>query len=102
MIRPPPTSPLFPYPTLFPSDCTASTAPSNTGTATATDDCSGVASTNHTDVVTAGKDAGNNTIKPTYKDTDNCGNFSTNEQTIHVTDTTGPSITCPADKTVDC
>src|SRR6185503_656442 len=83
-------------------DCTASTLPANTGRATATDDCSGVASTNYTDVVTAGACAGSYTITRTWKATDNCGNFSTCVQTITVTDTHGPTITCPADTTIDC
>jgi len=78
-------------------DCTASTSPANTGTATATDGCSGVASTNYTDVVTAGNCAGNYTITRTWKATDNCGNFSTCTQTITVTATTAPHITCPDD-----
>src|SRR6185503_524256 len=83
-------------------DCTASTLPANTGTATATDDCSGVASITFTDANAPGTCAGNHVITRTWKATDNCGNFTTCDQTITVTDTHAPLITCPANVTVDC
>src|SRR6185503_116570 len=82
--------------------CTASTLPANTGTATASDNCSGVASITYTDANAPGTCAGNHVITRTWKATDNCGNFSTCAQTIAVTDTHGPVITCPSNKTNDC
>jgi hypothetical protein len=70
----------------------------DTGTATASDDCSGVTSINYTDANAAGSCAGNHVITRTWKATDNCGNFSTCVQTITVTDTHGPVVTCPPAK----
>ena len=43
-------------------DCAASTNPSNTGTATASDDCSGVQSITSTDVNSPGTCAGNHVM----------------------------------------
>src|SRR5207247_4649093 len=83
-------------------DCAASTDPSNTGSATATDDCSGVARITHSDVVIPGNCAGNYTITRTWTATDNCGNSSSCTQTITVMDTHAPTITCPANTAIDC
>src|SRR6185436_12070473 len=83
-------------------DCAAPTDPSATGEATAEDDCSGVASITPSDSITPGNCAGRYTITRTWTATDGCGNSSSCDQTITVTDTTGPTIHCPADTTVDC
>ena len=83
-------------------DCSESTDPSNTGSPTATDDCSGVANVSHSDSVAPGNCAGNYVITRTWTATDNCGNSSSCDQTITVSDTTGPDIDCPADAGVDC
>jgi len=96
------TAPAITCPADTTVDCSASTLPSATGTATATDNCSGVASITYSDSTTAGNCAGNYVITRTWKATDNCGNMSTCVQTITVQDTTGPAITCPSDTTVDC
>ena len=96
------TGPVITCPANTGIDCTASILPANTGTATATDDCSGVASITYTDVNAPGTCTGNHVITRTWKATDNCGNFSTCDQTITVTDTTGPVITCPANIGIDC
>ena len=79
-------------------DCTASTDPSSLGSATATDDCSGVADISYADAVDQPDPAcASLTIRRTWTATDGCGNSSTCEQTITVTDSTPPDIACPAD-----
>ncbi|HEX6883860.1 MAG TPA: HYR domain-containing protein [Planctomycetota bacterium] len=83
-------------------DCSADTSPAALGSATATDDCSGVASISSSDSVTAGNCAGSYVITRTWTATDGCGNSSSCAQTITVTDTTGPEISCPANASVDC
>jgi len=83
-------------------DCAATTQPAGTGTATAVDDCSGVASISFSDAVAAGSCAGNYVITRTWTATDNCGNSSSCDQVITITDSTGPVLTCPADTAVDC
>jgi hypothetical protein len=83
-------------------DCKASTAPAATGTATATDDCSGIKSITSSDTTTSGSCAGNYVIHRTWTAEDNCGNKSECTQDITVTDTHGPTISCPANVTVDC
>ncbi len=83
--------------------CNASTAPSNTGTATATTTCAspGEIVITYTDVTI---DAGNcnGKIERTWKATDPCGNSSTCVQTITIKDTSAPVIKCPANATVSC
>ena len=80
-------------------DCSDSTDPADTGMATATDDCSGVADITFDDDVAAGDCAGNFVITRTWTAVDNCGNTSSCMQTITVTDTTPPDLTCPPDMT---
>ncbi|MSR63205.1 MAG: HYR domain-containing protein [Planctomycetes bacterium] len=83
-------------------DCSASTDPSSTGSASATDDCSGVADIHYSDSNAPGNCAGNLVITRTWTATDACGNSSSCAQTITVTDTTGPSISCPGNVSIDC
>ncbi len=49
-----------------------------------------------------GNCAGNYTLVRTWTATDVCGNATTNRQTITVRDTTAPTISCSANKTVEC
>jgi len=81
--------------------CTASTLPANTGTATATDNCSTLGITS-TDVIVIGSCPQRKTITRTWKATDACGNLSTCNQIITVDDTSPPTVTCPANVTIDC
>ncbi|MEP6646617.1 MAG: SdrD B-like domain-containing protein [Saprospiraceae bacterium] len=81
--------------------CTASTLPANTGTATATDNCSTITYTS-TDVIVPGICAQERTITRTWKATDACGNFNTCNQIITVDDSAPPSMTCPVNLTIDC
>jgi subtilisin-like proprotein convertase family protein len=75
-----------------------------TGTATATDAC-GTAVVTFSDVSTqtaGGCSNDNYQIFRTWRATDACGNFSTCVQTITVSDTQAPAITCPAGQTLSC
>ena len=81
--------------------CSASTDPSNTGTATGSDSCSGVSIT-YVDAATPANCTGKAGIDRTWKATDGCTNAVTCIQHITFVDTTAPVITCPADKQLQC
>ncbi len=76
-------------------NCGASSAPSATGTATATDNCS-TANVTYSDV------PGTNKITRTWKATDAAGNYITSTQVITIVDLVKPTITVPANITVNC
>ncbi len=78
-----------------------STTPANTGTATAVDGC-GTADVSWTESFVFTGCGSARTITRTWTAEDECGNSSTCDQMIYVVDTTAPSITCPADVTVQC
>ncbi|WP_460218750.1 HYR-like domain-containing protein [Psychroserpens sp. MEBiC05023] len=81
-------------------ECTESTDPADTGNATATDTCGTVTVTFSDASVSA---CGNTeTITRTWTATDDCGNSVSDTQTIAVVDTTPPTLTLPADATVEC
>ncbi|SDS14311.1 Fibronectin type III domain-containing protein [Formosa sp. Hel1_31_208] len=77
-------------------ECDASTDPTNTGAATATDNCDAAPAVTFSDV-TAG-----NTITRTWTATDNATNTASSVQIITLEDTTAPSITDVADITIEC
>src|SRR6185436_400834 len=78
----------------------ASMNPTNTGVATATDNCT-TASMAYTDAVTNA--CGNTrTITRTWSAWDSCNNTSKCVQVIAVRDTTAPVIMCPPDITREC
>jgi len=81
-------------------DCPADTRTNVTGVATAQDGCGTVAIT-YTDAVTNGC-AGTKTIARTWTATDQCGNVASCVQSILVRDITNPTITCPADRVLEC
>src|SRR5260221_10168656 len=93
MVRRPPTSPLFPCPTLFrPIQC-PNTPVFPRPTVGDTCDSSPVVTSN--DVVTAGSCPGTYSVTRTWTATD-CNNTSASfSQTLLVIDTTPPTITCP-------
>jgi PKD repeat protein len=81
--------------------CTKDTIPSVTGTATATDNCPGVITFTHSDIV-SGNFPCDATIRRTWIATDACGNSSSCIQTIIVRDNVPPIITnCPTSQTVN-
>ena len=82
-------------------ECDESTDPSNTGEATATDNCDATPTISSSDSVAAGTCPQESVITRTWTATDDCGNGVTCEQIITVEDTTDPTITCPADIEVD-
>ncbi|RIK68138.1 MAG: hypothetical protein DCC65_04775 [Planctomycetota bacterium] len=68
------------------------TDPANTGTASATDNCTEQPNVTYSDEITEGECAPEYTITRTWTATDDCGNTSTCVQTITVVDTTAPVI----------
>ena len=96
------TAPVITCPTNTLVQCDASTDPADTGEATATDNCDAAPAVNYVDGVSAGTCADESVILRTWISTDVCGNSSVCTQVITVVDTTDPTITCPANVTVQC
>ncbi|WP_444541726.1 HYR-like domain-containing protein, partial [Aquaticitalea lipolytica] len=94
------TAPTLTVPADATVECTQSTDPSATGTATGSDTCGDVTITfADSSVDTCGN---TQTITRTWTATDDCGNETSAIQTITVLDTTAPTLTVPADATVEC
>ena len=83
-------------------ECDESTDPSNTGNASAVDNCDDTPDVTFTDFVTAGICPDQRFIQRTWLAEDVCGNVSSCVQSIRVDDLTPPVITCPADVTIEC
>jgi hypothetical protein len=83
-------------------ECTESTAPSNTGSASAMDSCDDTPAVSYTDRDAAGDCPQEYVITRTWRAEDACGNVTTRDQVITVVDTTPPVLTLPADRTVEC
>src|SRR6185369_2440118 len=81
-------------------ECPAVTTTNATGVATAQDGCGSV-SISYSDVV-SNTCANTKVISRTWSATDTCGNLATSLQTITVRDTTPPTITAPANLTLEC
>ena len=94
-------APVITCPANLTIQCTASTLPANTGTATAID-CDATPTITSTDVTVGGACPQELTITRTWIATDDCGNSSTCVQTITVDDSVAPVITCPANVTILC
>ncbi len=81
-------------------ECPADTGTNATGTATALDACGGVV-ISYSDVVAEG--CGNTkVVTRTWSAMDACGNLSTGVQVLTVKDTTRPTLTMPANVTLEC
>src|SRR5512141_1484302 len=83
-------------------NCQDPSTPAALGSATATDNCDTTPTITFADVTTPGTCPESYTIARTWTATDNCGNASTCLQTITVQDVTPPTITCPANVTINC
>lgn len=82
--------------------CDASTAPAGTGTATATDNCDSTPAISSSDAIASGACPNNYYITRSWTATDSCGNSANADQTITVTDSVAPVISCPANTTIEC
>jgi hypothetical protein len=85
--------------------CGQSSDPSNTGVATATDNCSsGVDLTvTYSDQLASTAQCGpNSLIIRTWTAEDACGNTTSCEQQIFITDAQAPVVACPGNITLDC
>ncbi|WP_047545987.1 gliding motility-associated C-terminal domain-containing protein [Psychroserpens sp. Hel_I_66] len=67
-----------------------------------TDLCSGELEASYLDTVADGDCANESVITRTWTLTDDCGNVTTQIQTITIQDTTAPTFTMPADVTLEC
>ncbi len=83
-------------------ECSDSSDPIATGSATATDNCDTSVVITYADVTVEGACPQIMTITRTWNAADGCGNSSTCVQNIFVQDTTPPAITCPIDLTIEC
>ena len=93
------TPPSLTLPANLAVDCGHSTDPSATGQATATEAC-GAATITYSDAASLLGCNGTGTITRTWRAVDGCGNVATGLQTITVVDVIPPSLTVPADATV--
>jgi hypothetical protein len=96
------TAPAITCPANITIDCTASTLPANTGSATGSDNCDVTPAITFTDMTSGTGCPQEYTITRTWKATDDCGNSSTCTQTIVVEDNTAPGIICPPNITIEC
>jgi len=87
------TLPIITCPANVTLECDQSTDPTNTGKATATDNCDSDPVITYNDNITPGACQQEETITRTWTATDACGNANTCEQTIAVEDTKPPIIT---------
>ena len=82
--------------------CTDDTTPSNTGSATASDNCDVSPLVSFSDATVSGACPQEYTINRTWTATDNCGNTSTCLQTIFIDDFLAPVVICTANVTIQC
>jgi hypothetical protein len=82
-------------------ECDQATDPTVTGEPFAFDNCDPDLDISFEDEIT-NSDGCTTVLKRVWSAEDNCGNISTCEQFITVTDSTPPTIDCPADQTLEC
>src|SRR5207244_3566483 len=82
-------------------ECTGSTAPGATGTATGSDTC-GTVTITHSDGPMSGQCGNTGSFVRTWTATDACGNTAQSTQTITIVDTTAPTISHVPDAIVEC
>lgn len=82
--------------------CEQGTNPSVTGTPAADDNCDDAPTFTFNDVSTPANCPAVAVVTRTWTASDACLNTSTCVQTITVTDSIGPSISCPGDVTIEC
>jgi hypothetical protein len=95
-------APMIICPTDATVDCTASILPTETGFATATDDCDVNPIVDYSDVSTPGDCPEILTIIRSWTAVDACGNSDDCIQNIYMIDDEGPSILCPLDVSITC
>ncbi|NOX59262.1 MAG: hypothetical protein GXP29_10440, partial [Planctomycetes bacterium] len=97
------TAPALSLPVDIVISCGASVDPTNTGQATASDDCDAAPAFTFTDAVVPDVACGQaKIISRTWTATDACGNGTSAVQLITVEDTIPPTLTIPVDVTVEC
>jgi len=96
------TTPSITCPANVTIECTVSTLPPSTGSATASDNCDVTPAVTYVDITTGAGCPQEYTITRTWKATDDCGNFSSCVQSIVITDNTAPVLTCPQNVTIEC
>jgi hypothetical protein len=96
------TEPIITVPADTTIECDASSDPSSTGSAAATDNCDPAPVITYGDQITPGSCPNEWTITRTWRATDICTNFSEGVQVITVIDTKPPDMAVPADVTIQC
>lgn len=94
--------PVITCPATITIECDESTLPDNTGEATAEDNANFPLVITYEDDVETGSCPGESTITRTWTVEDACLNSDICVQTIHIVDTQGPNVTCPANITLSC
>ncbi len=96
------TDPVISCPPNIEISCSDSSAPSHTGQATGTDNCSPSVTITFSDIVMLTGCNQTGLILRTWSAKDACGNVKTCTQLIAVIDRTPPVIVCPHDTIIDC
>lgn len=97
------TPPMITCPANITVQCANQVPAPNTGLVVSSDNCAGATTVTHVgDVITNMTCVNRFTLTRTYRATDVCGNSATCNQVITVFDNTPPTITCPANITVQC
>jgi hypothetical protein len=96
------TAPVIDCPVSMSVDCNASILPGITGFASAMDDCDTDPAIDYADVLLAGECPEIIIVVRTWTATDACGNASTCQQNIYLSDDASPSISCPQDISIAC